>query len=296
MSVKSYANTCTEQLTKHFNAKEFKCKCTSAHDIKIDSNLLNMLEKLYSTLHCTKIIITSGYRCPNHDKAVGGNGSGQHTKGTASDIICYNAKGIINSKIVCCIAADLGFGGVANINKSYQAVHVDVRTGNKYFGDEIRGTNSIWNYNKSWTNFYTYWGLNKTNVYKQAGIPLGTPTTSTTPSSTSNNKITFTYTNKYDSDIKELQNILNNKGAKISADGIAGPETYEAVKKYTIRMGDKGPLTLWVQKRLTHKGYKPGNPDGIAGNNTMNAIKSFQKDNGLGQGYLGGTDWYYLIK
>ena len=35
--------------------------------------------------------------------------------------------------------------------------------------------------------------------------------------------------------------------------------------------------------------------DGIAGNQTMDAIAKFQKDNGLGTGFLGGTDWCYLM-
>ena len=42
-------------------------------------------------------------------------------------------------------------------------------------------------------------------------------------------------------------------------------------------------------------GYSCGTADGIVGNNTMKAIAKFQEANGVGVGYLGGTDWYYLL-
>lgn len=59
------------QLTEHFNIKEFRCKCGRLHDTWISEKLVEKLEQLYSRLDCGKIIITSGYRCALHDKAVG---------------------------------------------------------------------------------------------------------------------------------------------------------------------------------------------------------------------------------
>lgn len=156
-------------LSPHFQVKEFASIGGStiySDGVLISGELVNMLEMLFNKLNCTSIVINSGYRTVAHDKAVGGSGSGQHVLGKAVDIVCRNKNGIINSKIVCCVAADLGFGGVANISTKYQAVHVDVRTGNKYYGDEIRGTSSIWNYNKKWTDFYTYFGLTKNEINK----------------------------------------------------------------------------------------------------------------------------------
>lgn len=109
---------------------------------------------------------------------------------------------------------------------------------------------------------------------------------------------TMTWAFKYDAGILELQKILHNKGYAVSIDGVAGPETYSAAKKFTINRGDQGPLTHWVQQRLMSKGYSVGScgADGIAGTSTMQAIKCFQEDNDLGVGYLGGSDWYYLMK
>ena len=156
MAVKTYASNDRTQLSAHYNVQEFRCKCGSTHDILISSELIDKLEQLHAAFHCSKIIVTSGYRCPTHDKAVGGTGSGQHTKGTAADICCYAQDGsIISSKLVCCEAQDIGFTGIANIDSSYQYTHVDVRTSGKWYGDEVYGTGTVTD------DFYSYYGVSK---------------------------------------------------------------------------------------------------------------------------------------
>ncbi len=156
----TYKSTDNIQLSAHFNSKEFRCKCNKPHDFKISDKLISKLEELFNTLNCSKIIVNSGYRCPEHDKAVGGNGSGQHTKGTAADIVCYDKNGkIISAQKVTCAAQDIDFAGIANISAKHQAVHVDVRTSGTYKGDETKGTSSVTK------DFYGYWGLNKDDIY-----------------------------------------------------------------------------------------------------------------------------------
>lgn len=259
-----FAYDVNKQLTEHYNAKEFRCKCGQRHATVISSVLVEKIELLHEALGASKGIITSGYRCPTHDRNVGGNGYGQHTKGTACDIIFYNRNGQpISSKIVSCKAQDLGFGGIANITSEYIYTHLDVRTTNFYKGDETKGTNSVTN------DFYSYYGISKSML---------------------------SWDGKYDKKIAELQEILNRKGASLTVDGIAGDKTYNAVKLYTIEKGDSGELTKWTQQRLTALGYYVGLIDGIAGDKTMKGIAEFQKENKLGVGYLGGKDWYYLIK
>lgn len=157
----TYKSTDKTQLTPHFNVSEFRCKCGGSHDTQLDSNLVDKLEKLFSALKCLKIIVNSGYRCPAHDKNIGGNGYGQHTKGTAADIVCYDKNGKkISSKIVCCAAQDLGFGGIANIDSTYTATHVDIRTSLKWYGDEtVTTAYSVTN------DFYSHYKLSKSDVY-----------------------------------------------------------------------------------------------------------------------------------
>ena len=156
MPVNHYDYNNSTQLSPHFNAMEFRCQCGSNHETLISSELIEKLEALYATLNCSKIIVTSGYRCPDHDKAVGGTSSGQHTKGTAADVCCYGQDGQpISSKTVCCKAQDLGFTGIANITSSYQYTHLDVRTSGKWYGDEVYGNGTVTD------NFYKYFGMEK---------------------------------------------------------------------------------------------------------------------------------------
>ena len=156
MPVNHYDYNDSTQLSPHFNAREFRCSCGKSHETLLASELIDKLESLYTALNCSKIIVTSGYRCPEHDKAVGDTSSGQHTKGTAADVCCYGQDGQpISSKTVCCKAQDLGFGGIANITSSYQYTHLDVRTSGKWYGDEIHGNGTVTD------DFYKYFGIEK---------------------------------------------------------------------------------------------------------------------------------------
>lgn len=153
MMIKTYSFTDDTQLTPHFNVHEFKCKCGQSHDFQLSDELVTKLEQLYKKLNCSKIIVTSGFRCVTHDKNVGGSGTGQHTKGNAADICCYGQDGKpISSKTVCCKAQDIGFTGIANITTAYIYTHVDVRSGSKWYGDEVHGNSSVTD------DFYKYFG------------------------------------------------------------------------------------------------------------------------------------------
>ena len=163
MPINHYDYNDSTQLSPHFNVREFRCSCGGSHETLIASELVDKLEALYTALNCSKIIVTSGYRCPEHDKAVGGTSSGQHTKGTAADVCCYGQDGQpISSKTVCCKAQDLGFTGIANITSSYQYTHLDVRTGYRWLGDETKGNGTVTD------DFYKYFGIAKTQ--RSSGI------------------------------------------------------------------------------------------------------------------------------
>ena len=142
------------QITPHFRAGEFRCKCGREHEFEINHALVEKLEQLRTALNCSSIKVTSGFRCVTHDKNVGGTGTGQHTKGNAADICCYGQdRKPISSKIVCCKAQELGFTGIANITSAYIYTHVDVRTGSKWFGDEVHGNKAVTD------DFFKYFGI-----------------------------------------------------------------------------------------------------------------------------------------
>ena len=156
---KNYKSNDNTQITEHFNVSEFKCKCGKNHDTILNPDLPKKLEKLHTALNCSAIVINSGYRCASHDKAIGGSGIGHHVYGNAADIVCYDkSENKISSKKVCCVAQDVGFGGIANIDGTYTATHVDVRTSNFWKGNEtVTSDYSITD------DFYSYYDIPKSS-------------------------------------------------------------------------------------------------------------------------------------
>ena len=105
------------------------------------------------------------------------------------------------------------------------------------------------------------------------------------------------YSYEYDAKVKELQQLMNKyDNAGLATDGLAGPKTYHAMGGHAVKQGYHDWFVRWVQERLNTAGYNCGTADGIAGANTMAGIAAFQRHYGLGVGYLGGTDRYYLIE
>jgi uncharacterized protein YcbK (DUF882 family) len=77
------------KLSDHFDSSEFACHCCG-QVIEISPDLVEQLEELSEVFSIAgkraTIVILSGYRCPAHNKAVGGAPHSQHMQGIASDI------------------------------------------------------------------------------------------------------------------------------------------------------------------------------------------------------------------
>ena len=77
------------KLTKNFNKREFDCKC----GCEMPSSVFYEIEELANELQVIRdhfkapIQINSAYRCPSHNKAIGGVSNSQHVLGKASDIV-----------------------------------------------------------------------------------------------------------------------------------------------------------------------------------------------------------------
>lgn len=104
---------------KHFKLDEFRCK--HCGKLKLDINLLLKLEELRELTG--PLVINSGYRCPIHNKNVGGASNSQHIRGTAADV-----KGTKTPPATVYIHANIVFkdSGVGRYNTF---THVDVRSG-----------------------------------------------------------------------------------------------------------------------------------------------------------------------
>lgn len=96
--------------------------------------------------------------------------------------------------------------------------------------------------------------------------------------------------------VKGLQTEINRQyGKHLSVDGIFGPATKSACP--IVRKGAQGNITWLIQSMLVIKGYSTNGIDGIYGNGTYNAIKTFQRNNGLSQdGICGPNTFEKLFK
>ncbi len=123
MTIKAYskAKDGNKKLSNNFKVKEFAC--TDGSDpIFIDSNLVNVLQKVRT--HFGKAVtITSAYRTPGRNKAVGGQTYSQHLYGRAADI---KVKGVSPKKVASYVETIMPKSGGIGIYNSF--VHVDVRS------------------------------------------------------------------------------------------------------------------------------------------------------------------------
>lgn len=132
-------------LSPHFSKSEFACKC--CNKVNVDSELISMLERLYSEMNAKAIIITSGYRCPAHSVAVGGTATDAHTRGIAADIRVVKQSGqCYTAPTIARVAEKIGFTGIGIIDNLH--CHVDIRNAHNYvnshwFGDERNNDNYI---------------------------------------------------------------------------------------------------------------------------------------------------------
>ena len=106
------------KISENFNLREFACKCCGS--VKIDSELVGKLQILRSRIQ-RPVIITSGYRCPRHNKEVGGTENSYHTQGLAVDIV---VDGYSLDELEA-IARAVGFRGIG-VYKIANFMHLDL--------------------------------------------------------------------------------------------------------------------------------------------------------------------------
>jgi hypothetical protein len=80
---------------RYFEMREFACKCCGQLPPSAEQNLQALVEHDLDPARerlGMPITVNSGYRCPAHNKAVGGVKNSQHLKGEAADITCADNK------------------------------------------------------------------------------------------------------------------------------------------------------------------------------------------------------------
>ena len=80
---------------RYYEMKEFACKCCGQLPPSAEQNLQALVDHVLDPARerlGMPITVNSGYRCPAHNKAVGGVKNSQHLKGEAADITCADNK------------------------------------------------------------------------------------------------------------------------------------------------------------------------------------------------------------
>lgn len=119
MSLITFERGKREKLTKNFQYCEWDCKC-GCSPTKHDTELSNKMQILRDYVG-KPILLTSPYRCPSHNKRVGGGSRSFHMDGKACDFIIEG----VNVWEIGKICEAIGFNGIGVYDDGY--VHADVR-------------------------------------------------------------------------------------------------------------------------------------------------------------------------
>lgn len=107
-------------LSKNFTYAEFACpKCGKAD---VDPALVEALQELRDHIG-QPVIVTSGYRCPVYNQAVGGASDSLHLEGKAADIFVRGYTAVELYRLARQIPAFTGIG----VYPQNSFVHVDLR-------------------------------------------------------------------------------------------------------------------------------------------------------------------------
>ena len=224
MATNTYKKGQKTKLSENFNSLEFDCHgsgCCS--ETIINPKLVEYVQKIRD--HFGKsITVTSGYRCPVHNKRIGGATGSRHSKGDAADIVVSG----VAPREVAKYAESIGIKGIGlyETNADGHFTHVDTRD-----------VKSFW------------YGQNEAKRTTFGGSPAPDPSPAPAPKpSINNNVLSIGDTGE---DVRKLQEQLVKLGYNVGSkgpDGDFGSKTYAAVidfqRKHNLKDdGIVGPLT-----------------------------------------------------
>lgn len=107
-------------LSKHFNRSEFNCSC-GCRPIAVDKELVEVLEFIRESMN-SPVTINSAYRCPEHNKRVGGASNSMHLTGKAADIVVRDFAPEYVQKFI-----ETNYPDSYGLGKYNTFTHIDVR-------------------------------------------------------------------------------------------------------------------------------------------------------------------------
>jgi uncharacterized protein YcbK (DUF882 family) len=225
MATNTYKKGQKTKLSENFNSLEFDCHgsgCCS--ETIINPKLVEYVQKIRD--HFGKsITVTSGYRCPVHNKRIGGATGSRHSKGDAADIVVSG----VAPREVAKYAESIGIKGIGlyETNADGHFTHVDTRD-----------VKSFW-YGQNEAKRTTFGG----------STPAPDPSPAPAPKPSINNDVLSI--GDTGEDVRELQEWLVKLGYNVGSkgpDGDFGSKTYTAVIDFQRKHdldddGIVGPLT-----------------------------------------------------
>ena len=235
MATNTYKKGQKTKLSENFNSLEFDCHgsgCCS--ETIINPKLVEYVQKIRD--HFGKsITVTSGYRCPVHNKRIGGATGSRHSKGDAADIVVSG----VAPREVAKYAESIGIKGIGlyETNADGHFTHIDTRD-----------VKSFW-YGQNEAKRTTFGG----------STPAPTPTPAPAPKPSINNDVLSI--GDTGEDVRELQEWLVKLGYNVGSkgpDGDFGSKTYAAVIDFQRKNdldddGIVGPLTKKAIKEAVDK-------------------------------------------
>lgn len=249
MAVKTYKKGDKTMVSKNLSVIEFQCHGVGCcNTVLIDTDLVDIVQGIRDHFG-QPVTITSGYRCPVHNRNVGGETASRHSdpRAHAADIV---VKGVA-PRTVAQYAESVGIKGIGLYETAADGyfVHVDARTAKSFWYGQAQAPRST---------FGAYTG-------KPSTPPAATPTT---PPSTGGSYTRAQF-------IRDLQ-----KAIGANADGVAGPETLSKAPTLAAWKNISHPAVLPVQRYLLTLGHPVGAADGVAGPLFTEAVKRYQADTG----------------
>ena len=233
MAVKTYSKGSYTKLSDNFNVSEFACRggnCCST--VQIDDKLVEYVQKIRSHFG-VPVTVNSGYRCPTHNKRIGGATNSYHARGMAADI---SVKGIA-PKEVAKYAESIGIKGIGlyETDRDGYFVHVDSRENKSFWYGQSEA------YRETFGGIpKTEAGYTKTQFIKDVQTACGAAVDGIAGPETLSKTVTLSakYNRKHAA-VKAVQKYLAELGYTEvgEADGIAGSKFTSAVAHF---QQDKG--------------------------------------------------------
>lgn len=229
MTTNTYKKGQKTKLSENFNSSEFDCHgsgCCS--ETIVNPKLVEYVQKIRD--HFGKsITVTSGYRCPVHNKRIGGATGSRHSKGDAADIVVSG----VAPREVAKYAESIGIKGIGlyETNADGHFTHVDTRD-----------VKSFW-YGQNEAKRTTFGG----------STPAPNPSPAPAPKpSVNNNVLSIGDTGE---NVRKLQEQLVKLGYNVGSkgpDGDFGSKTYAAVIDFQRKhnLDDDGIVGLLTENAI----------------------------------------------